>query len=197
MPNEEHMYQELAKFANDLKSESDRAVVVLAAAKLDLLLYQILSKVLKPTPGKTDGLLDGESPLGTFSARIMMCHRLGLIDDAFARALNILRKIRNSFAHEPSGVSLDSGQHRDRVKELVMPFNEHGALRWVQEQYFKDTQTSLSFRATVALLYARLEGLYLNATSVVCNNPYKVLPSGWNDGGNSKHGLAPPPSTLP
>jgi len=51
-----------AAFVDDFARESDRAAVVLGAAKLDLQLYQILQKVLLPNPSATDELLDGDAP---------------------------------------------------------------------------------------------------------------------------------------
>jgi hypothetical protein len=66
------------KFVDEFKGESDRAAVILGAAKLDLLLYQIIQQYLLPITGSKDELLDGDSPLGTFSAKILLANRLGL-----------------------------------------------------------------------------------------------------------------------
>jgi hypothetical protein len=53
-----------------------------------------------------------------------MVFRLGLIDRQFARHLHLIRKIRNDFAHETKGASLDASPHRDRVRELASPYNK-------------------------------------------------------------------------
>src|SRR2546422_8611501 len=92
-----------AKFVDEFKGESDRAAVILGAAKLDATLGQILDRHLRPSLSSSDELLDGDSPLSTFSARIAVCYRLGLISSEFAKTLHQVRKIRNSFAHELSG----------------------------------------------------------------------------------------------
>ena len=84
----------------EFKKESDRAAVILEVARLDILLYQLLVSVLLPSVTKDDVLFDGEGPLSTFNAKIDLAYRLGLIDDKFAHALHMVRKIRNSFAHE-------------------------------------------------------------------------------------------------
>jgi hypothetical protein len=183
---------EFEAFAAEFKSESDRAAVILGAAKLDLLLYQVLQKVLRPAPGKSDELLDGDAPLGTFSSRITMCHRLGLIDDEFARALNLTRRIRNSFAHELSGVSLNGGAHRDRVRELLAAFKNHGALRWLLDTYFKDSQPSSEFRAAVALMSKRLEGIFQSEDTVFCKQSWSLLPPAWTDNSSAKNADAVP-----
>src|SRR5437016_8187867 len=85
----------LAAFVDDFAKESDRAAVIVGAAKLDLLLYQLLEKVLLPSTSNTDELLAGDSGLSTFHSRIHAAHRLGFIDDQLARALHLIRKIRN------------------------------------------------------------------------------------------------------
>jgi len=107
---------------SELQKETDRAAVVLGASKLDLQLYQLLQKVLLACPSGQDELLDNEGGLSTFSAKIHLAHRLGLITSEFARALHLVRKIRNSFAHELGASSLALGEHRNRVRELIQPF---------------------------------------------------------------------------
>lgn len=167
------------KFVEEFKSESDRAAVILGAAKLDVLLYQLLQAALRPCTGKSDELLDGDSPLATFSARIAMSHRLGLIDDDFCRALHLIRRIRNSFAHELSGISLDSGAHRDRIRELVAPLKKHESFDYVLEKYFGDKAGSAGeFRTAVALASLRLEGA-CNDTTPSPTTPWTLIPHGF------------------
>jgi len=42
-------------FMQDLREETDRAAVIIGAAKIDLLLYQLLQKYLLPSPTSDDG----------------------------------------------------------------------------------------------------------------------------------------------
>lgn len=147
------------EFVDEFKNESDRAAVILGAAQLDLHLYELLSLVLRPCTSRSDDLLDGDGPLGTFSSRITLAHRLGLIDDEFCRALNLIRRIRNAFAHELTGTSLDSGAHRDRVRELTAPFRSSDAFEYILGQFFEeDPGPGAGFRAVVALASIRLSG---------------------------------------
>ena len=158
---EEHWFSEFKRFALEFKSESDRAAVILGAAKLDISLYQVIERFLLPCSGGRDELLEGDSPLATFSARINLCHRLGLISDECARALHLVRRIRNSFAHELSGISLASGAHRDRIKELVGPILRDEGYKTIIEDYFEGSDSpAAQFRAAVALMSLRLEGLF-------------------------------------
>ncbi|MBN9406950.1 MAG: hypothetical protein J0I00_16190 [Burkholderiales bacterium] len=158
-------FAEFSEFVEELKNESDRAAVILGAAKLDLLLYHLLQKVLLPSTSKSDELLDGDSPLGTFSAKIALAYRLGLIDPMLCKTLHLVRRIRNSFAHELSGVSLKSGAHRDRVRELFSPLEGSDSAEWLFERYFaNDKSPRNQFRYVVALVSARLQGAYDHAT---------------------------------
>lgn len=106
-----------------LQKESERASVILAAARLDADLEMLLKHVLVPHPGGIDPLFDGDRMLGTFSAKIAMAHRLGIIDSDFEHALQILRKIRNDFAHQMESESLSSPKQKARLSII---------LRWAQ-----------------------------------------------------------------
>ncbi len=116
--------EEYKHFKDEFSQESDRAAVILAAAKIDELLRLAIIKRLAPSPTSRDDLLEPEGPLGTLRSRIDIAYRLNLIDGTFARALHLIRKIRNNFAHELSGASLSSGAHADRVRELALPWRK-------------------------------------------------------------------------
>jgi hypothetical protein len=147
------------EFVQEFKTPSDRAAVILGVARIDLCLYHLLQRVLRPNTSKSDELLEGDSPLSTLSARINVCYRMGLIDPEFARCLHLIRKTRNIFAHETSGSTLNSGSHRDRVRELVTPFLAIKAFVGFRDYFFAGFEgASRDFRAVVALLVLRLEG---------------------------------------
>jgi hypothetical protein len=169
--------EEFQTFANEFKSESDRAAVILGTAQLDLLLFQLLDSTLLPVTNGKDELLEGDSPLATFSARINACYRLGLIEAEFARALHLVRRIRNSFAHEVSSATLDAGAHRDRVRELVGPFAANWGLREMLEQFFdNDESTGARFRACIALMSIRLDSVIQDSKRFSDEHAATMLP---------------------
>ncbi len=127
-------------FAEEFERESDRAAVILVSAKLDELLYLALTKKLLPCPAAQDDLLRTDGPIGSFSSRITLAHRLGLIDDAFARTLHLIRRIRNDFAHESAGAQLSSGSHADRVRSLFLPFKKYCEARAKQVSSFSNME---------------------------------------------------------
>ncbi|MHB1142755.1 MAG: MltR family transcriptional regulator [Sulfuricaulis sp.] len=103
----------------EFQGESDRACVILSATLLDTALEALLRARLVPNATSTDSLLDGSNaPLASFSARIDMAYRLGLISAQFARDLHIIRRIRNDFAHNISGCTFEDTSVRDRVMAL-------------------------------------------------------------------------------
>lgn len=107
-------------FHEQFRSESDRACAILAAAALDESLRRLLKKFLVPASGRADALLEGASaPLSSFSARIEAAFRLGLVSERFARDLQLIRKIRNDFAHDLEKSTFADAAVADRVNELV------------------------------------------------------------------------------
>ena len=153
-------HADFLEFVKEFKGESDRAAVVLGASKLDQLLGMVLEKYLLPCPNSTDDLFSHNGPLGTFSSKIDLAYRLGLIDSTFCRSIHMMRKIRNSFAHEVYGASLNGGSHKDRIKSLVSLIKDHYWFRHLKEAYFDDRDDSRTdFSAALGLMIVRLEGL--------------------------------------
>jgi hypothetical protein len=107
-------------FSEHFGKESDRAAVILAAAMLEHALEVLLKSRLVPSPTQGDSLFEGAyAPLASFSAKIDVAFRIGLIAPAFARDLHLIRKIRNDFAHNVTGCTFDDAVVRGRVVELV------------------------------------------------------------------------------
>jgi DNA-binding MltR family transcriptional regulator len=104
----------------EFAKESDRASVILAVAMLDQALESLLRCHLVAIPNSDDSMLDGAyAPISTFSARIDLSFRLGLISSRFSRDLHIVRRIRNEFAHNVTGCSFEDSSARNRVSELL------------------------------------------------------------------------------
>lgn len=167
----------IQEFHEEIKGENDRATVILGAAKLDFLLYQLLIKVLLPNTSSRDDLFDGEAPLSSFSAKIRMAHRLGLIDSDLTRALHLLRKIRNSFAHESSKCTLNSGIQRNQVKEFIAPLEKLDKFREFQADFFGiETDLSIEFRAVLLFLEMLLEIEIKKLEPIKMPEPISLIP---------------------
>jgi hypothetical protein len=173
-------FAQFEAFVREFKTESDRAAVILGAAKLDSLLGQLIDQFLLPAPGNTDELLEGDSPLATFSARINACHRLGLVGPQFCKSLHLVRRIRNSFAHEVVGVSLQSGSHADRLKSLLLPLEKLPFFSELRESYFGDASPSNDFRTCLALMCGRLEAMLQDVKPITAQHSFDLVLPSWS-----------------
>lgn len=104
VPNDEVLkkhpnLKDFLPFLDVHNAESPRGAVLVACAFLDDQLRSVIDAFLVDGSDRAL-LLDGfNAPIGTFSARIKTAHGLGLIHDLERDDLEMLRKIRNEFAH--------------------------------------------------------------------------------------------------
>lgn len=96
--------KDFSAFLNEFQAETDRGAAMVGAALLDQKLGETLRSFFVAGKGATELLDGGSAVLGTFSARIKLAHALGLIDDFEQSECNLIRKIRNEFAHGIHGV---------------------------------------------------------------------------------------------
>ena len=101
--------------ALQMLEERGRGAVLVGVARVDAALEHLLQAVLTAGPGKGDGLFLPERPLGSLGAKVALAHRLGLIDAPVERAISVLRKLRNAFAHSAESASLADDTHRMRL----------------------------------------------------------------------------------
>jgi len=131
--------EQLDSFADDLLAErSIRPLIIVGASRVDDLLQEILRAFLLPkiAGGRDqDELLEGDRPLGTFSARIKMCRRLGLIDGTLYRALDQLRTLRNFSAHSISFNDTKSPA-REHLAELKTQIGGRRSCSLTKKRYF-------------------------------------------------------------
>ena len=112
---------------HELSNEKDRSSAILLGAEIDKVLYDVLNAYLLPEKGKTSSPLLGiDGPLGTLASRIEVVYRVGLISPIMHRELQLLRKIRNHFAHTGVGISFDKSPISELVNSLHIP-------QWVAE----------------------------------------------------------------
>ena len=133
------------EFADGLLSERQpRALVILASAQIDTQLRNVLEAFLWEKAGKSkdpDELFDGDSPLSSFSSRIKISRRLGLIDAALTNALDKLRDVRNQAAHWVSfGVA--NAPLRDQLKHLQTLITHRRSYHLTVSRFFAGQQLS-------------------------------------------------------
>ncbi|MBS1515026.1 MAG: hypothetical protein JSS63_08335 [Bacteroidetes bacterium] len=119
----ERILDEFKEFYHEYSKESDKAAVIMGIEKLDNLLFQILNKILIPNPSQKDDLFDTDAPLSTFSSKINLCYRLGILDNLTTKSLNLMKRIKADMISEKANASLTSGAAADRVRELLSNLN--------------------------------------------------------------------------
>lgn len=134
--------------------ENERVTVIVASSRMESLLGKIISGYLLSTPDSEDKLLEGRGALSTFSARIRISNRLGLIDDELARTLHLTRKTRNSFAHEVSS-AFEEGEHKNRVQHIFQPIKEHMISKLPEDGLPAFNKFTLAAEAVLAVLETR------------------------------------------
>ena len=124
----EELPAEVKLFREALSAESDRGCALFAAAYLDQALSDLLYVSVVHEPKKIEKeLFDFNGPFGTFSSRIKMAYYLGKISKITRRDLDLMRNIRNKFAHHPSVVSFNDESVAKQCRELSFTFREKKA----------------------------------------------------------------------
>ncbi|CAE6724969.1 hypothetical protein [Candidatus Nitrotoga fabula] len=155
------------EFADELLVETQpRALIILASSQIDYLLRSILEQYLWPKSAKLkeeDELLDGDRPLGTFSSRIKLAKRVGIIDNELYDLLNKLREIRNIAAHWiVFGVS--DSPLRENVKELRSRVAGRKSFKLTTNKYFlnedlSNVESLQSVLLTICVIVASIESV--------------------------------------
>ena|SRR5579862_6438575 len=164
------MGKEIRTLVAGLMQEGERAAVVVGAARLELALERLLTRVMQPHPGGSDNLFDPERPLGTFSAKISLAFRLGLLDPKVESALQLIRRIRNEFAHSVGAASLSENSHANRLRELTdrCRADSHYEIAIENMRKVPGTEKLQLFCAALILLIAAIESAGFRA------KPYSI-----------------------
>jgi len=124
MTDSDHL-ADFRQLLDELNAESPRGGVMVACATLDDLLAKTIAARLidDANAGK---LLDGfNAPLGSFSSRIVAAFALGVVSRLEFDDLQVIRKIRNDFAHR-AGVSFADPSIKDKAMTLKMAAQDYG-----------------------------------------------------------------------
>lgn len=126
MKEEFNGFSENRDLQKEFVNASDRAVAIIGASALDTHLEKLLRKYLINDIKAVNALISegSQPPLSTFSAKIITAYCLGLISKNDFDDFQIIRKIRNEFAHKLSNCDFDNRNVRDRIGNLIM-INDH------------------------------------------------------------------------
>lgn len=110
-----------------LDSETDRAAALVSAALLDTALERLIRHSLKRKDSELNNqLFQQRGPLGDFYSKIIVASAFGVISEALAGELTIVRNIRNVFAHATTNLLFATPQIKNEIKRsrLLKVINE-------------------------------------------------------------------------
>jgi len=159
-------------YKEEFAKETDRAGVILSASMLDQVLETILRSHLSASSSTDDELFDSSNaPLSSFSSRINMCHRLGLISPRLCRDLHIVRKIRNQFAHNITGCTFETPGVRNRILELVRSTGVCENIPEVRESFPKGPKGEFQLSVSMILTHLWIQAEKISQLSSQNNEP--------------------------
>jgi hypothetical protein len=167
------------EFADELlKEKQPRALVILAAAKIDTQLQSLLEKILLPKaakPNETDELLESDNPLATLSAKTKICRRLGVLDPAMTGILDRLRAIRNQAAHWVT-FGLSDAPLREQCRDLRDLIQSRKSYRLTVARFFgyTDLNEVESLQATLLTVAVLIEGVYQKVKRGAVGKAFKL-----------------------
>lgn len=126
----------------EMNKESPRGMVLVSTALIDEHLAEAIKARLVDHPAADKLMVGFNAPLGTFSARITGALALGIISEAEFFDLEILRKVRNDFAHQITA-GFDDQTIKDRCANLALAAEDYGQVVVDAEGQFSTAAVAL------------------------------------------------------
>lgn len=108
----------LNRFQSLIRKQDDRALVLSLAAFAEDTLGRLLLVYLRENKQAKELVEGFNAPLGTLSTRIKAAYTIGLLTKEQHEDLEIARRVRNAFAHDWEGVSLESPDIKALIGKL-------------------------------------------------------------------------------
>jgi DNA-binding MltR family transcriptional regulator len=112
---------------NASNSETDRGRALVATSLIEEMLEEVLRGFFLDNTGTKKLFDDPNAPLSTLSAKASACRALGLISSEEFRDIELVRKIRNAFAHSVT-CSFDDDKIRNFAGALKIGMSSLDAL---------------------------------------------------------------------
>jgi DNA-binding MltR family transcriptional regulator len=109
------------RFIEDLQKETDRGAALIGAAFIDNVMESMLRAYFVDDKEIVDEILNSNDLIGNLSVKGKLAYCLGLIGKENYRDINVIRKIRNEFAHLDKLVSFDMPDVKKLCQVLISP----------------------------------------------------------------------------
>jgi hypothetical protein len=112
----------VGEFINSVNSGDDKSVALVWASLLeDALQTALTQKISHLDRDELSSLFGANGIISSFSAKIQMCYAFKIINESQKKKLNIIREIRNAFAHGVLDMSFETDQIHDVCRMLPPP----------------------------------------------------------------------------
>lgn len=123
--NERYSLDKLNRFISAIRRQDDQAMVLSLATFLEDTLGRLLIAYFRSCKATKDLVEGFNAPLGTFGSRIKAVYAFGLVTDDQFKDMEVLRRIRNHFAHNWEGVSFERNDIESLIGQLSGYTVEH------------------------------------------------------------------------
>jgi hypothetical protein len=101
--------EQMRAAADEIDKQTDRGAAIVAATVLDNILENLIAaRLIIPSPKHKKALFGQYAPLSSFSAKIELGFALGLYDTERRASLDLIRDVRNKFAHRLEATGFDN-----------------------------------------------------------------------------------------
>jgi len=116
-------FSQVGEMEQEFYLGSDRAAVILQSANIERSLETLLmAKMRRQLSEDVKGrIFEGYGPLSTFSAKILMGYALDLYGPVFRHDLDIIKELRNGFAHVRLPLQLTQPELSGMCANLMLP----------------------------------------------------------------------------
>jgi len=154
--------QEFIDFRKMFSQESDRGSALMSAAFIDDKLGQLIESNMVDNKKARESIFDNSGALGTFSGKITIAYLMGLIPKKIHDDIQLIRKIRNDFAHNASHVTFETGHIASRCRALKT------------HTWTKKETTRTIFGSTSTSILSYINGRLKDSKRPVCENDYDI-----------------------
>ncbi|ARS52303.1 hypothetical protein B9G99_04920 [Kushneria konosiri] len=107
-----------SQFLGEFQGETDRGSALVGAALIDERLHRLLESHFIECKESNELIKGSNAPLGSFSTRIKMAYCLDLITELKYKECELIRRIRNEFAHQVHGLTFTDNKVYDLCNNL-------------------------------------------------------------------------------
>jgi hypothetical protein len=148
-----HSPEAVKTYVEELKKQTDRGAGIVASAVVEEALeFTIKRRLIELSNTRADLLFGRMRPLSSFSAKIELGFALGLYDDKLRHPLNMIRDVRNEFAHNMDATSFDHPDVAKLIDDLRALTPEPARQTLFQQKSRRDV-FMLFFFTAMMLLY--------------------------------------------